>query len=163
MARKKPATSDDIARVPTDSLTPWDNNPRTHSDDQIARLVGSIQEFGWTRPILVDENLTILAGHGAWEAAKAMGEEAVPILIKPDLTEDQKRAYVITDNALASRSEWDTDLLRLELAELPEDLIDLTGLPDWELKKLLPDEVELPKPSTRFTVTCPECGHEFEK
>lgn len=122
------------------NLKPYPNNPRKHSDEQIALLVGSLNEFGWTRPILTDENGVILAGHGAWEAAKARGDDKVPVLIKAGLTAKQKSAYIIADNKLAERSTWDMDILKTELSELVKfdsDLFEITGFRDFELRDML--------------------------
>ena len=86
--------------LPVEALTPYKNNPRSHSDEQIARLVASLDEFGWIRPIIADEKLTVLVGHGMLEAAKARGDKAVPVIIKTGLSAKQKKAAVIADNKL---------------------------------------------------------------
>src|SRR3990167_508165 len=138
--------------VPIGAIHPYPNNPKKHSDQQIALLVGSLQEFGWTRPILVDEKRMILAGHGIYEAAKAAGETHVPIVMKSGLTKQQKRAYIIADNKLAERGEWDAALLGVELKSMDEYLIDLTGLKAFEIAKymrpgaLTDEEEDEPKP-----------------
>lgn len=122
------AAVDQIQQVPTDSLTPYANNPRTHSAPQLDRLVQSLKEFGFTNPLLVGDDMQIVAGHGRLMAAQALGLETVPVIKLSHLTEDQKRAYVIADNQLALNSGWDDDLLQSELKALGDVGFDLTVL-----------------------------------
>jgi DNA modification methylase len=128
-----------IERWPIDRLIPRANNPRTHSREQVAQIAASIQEFGWTNPVLVDANDEILAGHARVLGAKKLGMEEVPVIVLRHLTEAQKRALVIADNQLALNAGWDEEMLRIELAILHEadyDL-DLVGFDDVELQRLL--------------------------
>jgi DNA modification methylase len=120
-------------------LVPYAANPRTHSKDQVNQLVLSIKEFGFTNPILVDEDGGIIAGHGRVMAAKKLAMEEVPCIILHGLTDDQKRAYVIADNQLALTSGWDESLLKTELEKLGAAKFEmaLLGFEDGELKKLL--------------------------
>ena len=118
----------EIQQVPTDSLTPYANNPRTHSASQLDRLVQSLKEFGFTNPLLVSDEMQIVAGHGRLKAAQALGLETVPVIKLSHLTEDQRRAYVIADNQLALNSGWDDDLLQQELQALGDIGFDLTVL-----------------------------------
>ena len=98
---------------------PFANNARTHSDEQIAAIMASIKEFGWTNPILIDGENGVVAGHGRLTAATRLGIEEVPTLELDGLTDAQRRAYIIADNRLAeSGTGWDTDLLALELGDL---------------------------------------------
>lgn len=157
-----------IPFIDINTIRPYKSNPRVHSDDQIARLVGSIQEFGWTRPIICDETLTILAGHGCYEAAKAMGLDRVPVIIKSGLTKNQKKAYILADNKLAEHSRWDENLLRIELKSLDVNLVELTGFMPYELKDIYLETGEganIPHNIGQDVsmVKCPECGHEFPK
>lgn len=99
-------------------LRPHAKNARTHSSKQLHQLAKSIETFGFTVPILIDDTDVILAGHGRVEAAKRMGIQKVPTILISDLTEGQKRAYIIADNRLAQLSGWDADLLTDELAAL---------------------------------------------
>lgn len=125
-----------------DALTPYARNSRTHSAAQIAQIAASIREFGWTNPVLIDETGCIIAGHGRVMAAHSMGMLQAPCLRLSHLTAAQKRAYVIADNQLALNSEWDEDMLRLEIADL-QDLdfdLDLLGFDDDELSGLMDDE-----------------------
>lgn len=126
----------------TSSLTPYAENPRTHSDDQIAQLVGSIAEFGFTNPILIDEDGMVIAGHGRLEAASLAGMEEVPTIVLPDLTDAQKRAYVIADNKLSLNSDWDPQALEREIRALGTEQfdLDLLGFNAAEMRRLLSDK-----------------------
>jgi len=110
------------------SLKPYENNPRTHSEAQIDRLVRSLKEFGFTNPVLIDKNLNVVAGHGRLLAAEILNLEKIPTISLEHLTEDQRKAYVIADNQLALASGWDDDLLQSELAALADAGFDLTVL-----------------------------------
>ena len=134
-----------IKTVAVDKLIPYVRNSRTHSDAQIAQIAASIKEFGWTNPILVDAENGIIAGHGRLMAARKLGYKEVPVIELKDMTETQKRAYVIADNQLALNAGWDFSLLSLEVADLKENDfdLDLLGFDPKELEKLLePEEVE---------------------
>jgi hypothetical protein len=124
---------------PLARLKPYDKNPRTHSPEQIDKLAGLILEFGFTRPVLVDEKGGILAGHGAMKAAEKLGMPKVPVVELTHLTPAQKRAYIIADNQVGLESDWDEDLLRGELQALAAEHGDLstTGLGQEELDRLL--------------------------
>ena len=117
----------EILTVPTDSITPYKNNARVHSERQIRQIAASIQEFGFTNPILT-HNGTIIAGHARYEAARLLELAEVPTIDRSDLTEAQWKAYVIADNRLAEEAEWDTDLLSLEIDGLEDVGIDLEAL-----------------------------------
>jgi len=123
----------------TSSLIPYARNARTHSDDQVQQVAASIKEFGWTNPILVDGDNGIIAGHGRLYAAQKLGHEEVPVIELANMTEAQKRAYVIADNKLAENAGWDNDMLALELGELSEQDFDLSllGFDDQALNSLL--------------------------
>ncbi|MGB5214958.1 MAG: ParB/Srx family N-terminal domain-containing protein [Anderseniella sp.] len=107
--------SDAVTRIPIHQLRPWARNARTHSKKQVRQIADSIEAFGFTNPVLVDRHLSILAGHGRVEAARLLGQEAVPCLYVDDLSEAQKRAYVLADNKLALNAGWDEELLATEL------------------------------------------------
>lgn len=115
-------------RWPIEQLVPYERNARTHSDEQVARIAASIQEFGFVSPILVDGNSGIVAGHGRLMAAKSLGLREVPVVVVDHLTEAQRRAYVIADNQLALIAGWDDELLKAELSELEGMQFDLTLL-----------------------------------
>ena len=114
-----------IEILKTDSLIPYARNSRTHSKDQVAQIACSIQEFGFTNPVLIDGENGIIAGHGRIMAAQKLGLAEVPCIRLDHLTETQRKAYVIADNKLALNSKWDEAMLGLELAELRELDFDL--------------------------------------
>lgn len=120
--------SDKIIQRETEVLKPYENNPRQHSEAQLDRLVRSIKEFGFTNPILIDDDCNVIAGHGRLLAAELMGLAQVPTITLGHLTADQRRAYVIADNQLALNSTWDDDVLQAELQALGEAGYDLTLL-----------------------------------
>ena len=122
-----------------ESLIPYVNNSRTHSDEQIAQIAASVREFGWTNPILVDGQNGIIAGHGRLAAARKLGLTEIPVIVLDHLTEAQKKALVIADNKLASNAGWDDEMLRLELGDLQEMGFDATiaGFTTEELDALL--------------------------
>lgn len=128
-----------IKLIAIDVLTPYVNNTRTHSDEQVSQIAASITEFGFTNPILVDENNVLIAGHGRLLASKKLGMTEVPTLQLSHLTEAQKKAYIIADNRLALNAGWDDELLALELSSLKalDFNLDLLGFNDGELEKYL--------------------------
>ena len=122
-----------------DQLIPYINNSRKHSDEQVAQIAASIKEFGWTNPILVDGDNGLIAGHGRLMAARKLGMEKIPVIELAHLSENQKKALIIADNKLALNSDWDTELLMIELSELDGDDYDLSvlGFDQDELDALL--------------------------
>lgn len=120
--------SDKIVQRETEVLKPYENNPRQHSEAQLDRLVRSIKEFGFTNPILIDDDCNVIAGHGRLMAAELMGLAQVPTITLGHLTAAQRRAYVIADNQLALNSTWDDDVLQAELKALGDAGYDLTLL-----------------------------------
>lgn len=127
---------------PLERLKPYTRNPRTHSEEQVAKIAASIREYGFTNPILVDQDAGIIAGHGRLAAAQLVGLDQVPVIELSHLTEAQKRAYRIADNRLALDAGWDEALLAEELRELKTDEfnLELTGLDPRELDRLLSAE-----------------------
>ena len=133
-----------ITQKKVTELIPYVKNSRTHSDEQVAQIAASIKEFGWTNPILVDGQNGIIAGHGRLLAARKLGFKDVPTIELANLTEIQKKAYIIADNRLALNAGWDNEMLALELGELGDlgfDL-DLTGFSADEIADLLSPEEE---------------------
>ena len=126
-----------------EALIPYARNPRTHNDEQVAKIAASIVEYGWTNPVLVDGDNGIIAGHGRLAAAHKLGLTEVPVIELAHLSPTQKRAYVISDNRLALDAGWDDAMLALELAELSEAGFDLalTGFEDAEIEALLADDL----------------------
>jgi ParB-like chromosome segregation protein Spo0J len=110
---------------PLDALIPYARNSRTHSEAQVAQIAASIREFGWTNPVLVDEQQTIVAGHGRVLAAQKLGLETVPTITLAGLTDAKRRAYVIADNKLALNAGWDEEMLKVELQELTDAGLDV--------------------------------------
>jgi site-specific DNA-methyltransferase (adenine-specific) len=131
-----------IKEVAVDKLIPYAKNSRTHSPEQVGQIAASIKEFGFRNPILVD-NLTLIAGHGRLLAAQKLGLDTVPTIDCSDMSESQKKAYIIADNKLAMNAGWDTAMLTLEMQELQEEGFDLEllGFDDKELNALLEPEV----------------------
>jgi DNA modification methylase len=133
------ALADRIELWPIEKLRPYERNPRTHSDAQVDQIAASMVEFGWTNPVLVDEEGGILAGHGRLLAARKLGLAEVPVIRFEHLSEAQKRAYLIADNQLALQAGWDDALLAEELAWLRDESfdLDLVGFDASELERLL--------------------------
>ena len=123
-------------------LIPYCNNSRTHSDEQVLQIASSIKEFGFTNPVLIDEQGGIIAGHGRIMAAQKLKMDEVPTITLSDLSEAQKKAYIIADNKLALNSGWDDELLKIELEQLKELDFDLglIGFSDDELALLMGGE-----------------------
>ena len=112
----------------TSALVPYARNSRVHSDEQVQQIARSIQEFGWTIPVLVDEQDGIIAGHARVMAASKLGIQTVPVLVARGWSDAQKRAYVIADNQLPMNASWNEGLLKLELKSLAEMGFDLPVL-----------------------------------
>lgn len=171
-----PLTAKRIEMWPLPRLVPYERNARTHSPEQVAQIAASIQEFGFTNPILVDGENGILAGHGRLAAAKDMGLAEVPVIVIDHLTPEQRRAYVIADNQLALNAGWDMDILRLELTSL-QDLsfnFDVIGFSDQQIAGIMEEPNFEPateddqgrldeKNQQEIDCVCPSCGHEFIK
>lgn len=140
--------NEQIELVSLNKLKPHPKNARTHSKKQIRQIADSIERFGFTNPILVDEGNFVLAGHGRLSAAKLLGLTEVPTLALSGLSEAQKRAYLLADNKLAEKAGWDRASLAVELSELPALLdeigldISLTGFESAEVDGLLADFVD---------------------
>ena len=132
-----------ITQKKVTELIPYVKNSRTHSDEQIAQIAASIKEFGWTNPILVDGSNGIIAGHGRLMAARKLGFKEVPTIELADLTETQKKAYIIADNRLALNAGWDNEMLTIELNDLLADgfALEILGFDTKELDALLEPEV----------------------
>lgn len=115
-------------KYPTEKLIPYARNSRTHNEEQIAQIVASIKEFGFTNPILIGDDDVIIAGHGRLMAAQRLGMTEVPVIRLPHLSETQRRALVIADNKIALNAGWDEEMLHLEMEELSELDFDLNLL-----------------------------------
>ena len=122
----------------TRELIPYVNNSRTHSEQQVQQVAASIKEFGFTNPILIDEQDGIIAGHGRLQAAQMLGLDKVPTITLEGLTEAQRKAYVIADNKLALNSGWDFELLKVELENIVNEIdISVLGFDDQELANII--------------------------
>ena len=128
-----------VEQLKVGDLIPYVNNSRTHSDEQVMQVASSIKEFGFTNPILIDDDGGIIAGHGRLIAAKKLGLVEVPCIRLGYLTKAQKKAYVIVDNKLALNAGWNNDTLKIEIEALQElDFnIDLIGFNFDELEALI--------------------------
>ena len=128
-----------MEQVPIDKLVPYARNARTHSKEQIAQLRASLREFGFVSPAVIDADYNILVGHGRITAAREEGYETVPCVFAENLTEAQKRAYILADNQLALNAGWDEEMLSVELSDLQDQSFDLSllGFDASELDKLL--------------------------
>ncbi len=126
-----------VQQIELERLVPHARNARRHSDSHVAQIVGLIAEFGFVNPVLVGGDNIIIAGRGV--AAKKLGLQTVPTIKLGHLTENQRRALVITDNKIAENAGWDEELLRLELQSLADENFDfdLLGFDDLELDDLL--------------------------
>jgi len=134
----------EVTYLATTDLIPYANNPRTHSEQQVAQVAASIQEFGFNNPILIDEHNGIIAGHGRLAAAQKLNMNLVPTILLEGLSEAQRKAYVIADNKLTENGGWDYDLLAVEIDRLKELDIDvnLTGFEPKEVNTILGEEIE---------------------
>lgn len=134
----------EVKNLPADALIPYARNARTHSDDQVKQIAASIREFGFNNPILIRDDLTVIAGHGRLAAAKVLGLKEVPTISLSHLTPLQVRAYVLADNKLAMNAGWDDEMLALELKDLEMEGFDvsLTGFDEIEVSSLLAENTE---------------------
>ena len=158
-----------------DALSEDPRNARMHSADQVQQIAASIKEFGFTNPLLISKDNTVIAGHGRLAAAKLLGLNEVPTILLGNLTPEQQRAYIIADNKLALNASWDMELLSVELQAIIDGGVgvSLTGFTgaeaDYLIKQLGDLEAtahtvsqELDTASFKPAHTCPECGHSFD-
>lgn len=160
-----------IEQWPLDRIIPYARNPRDNRA-AIGAVKGSIKEFGFRQPIVVDRAGVIVAGHTRYLAAQQLGLDQVPVHVATELTPIQIKAYRLADNRTADNATWDDDLLKLELQELQEQDfdLDLTGFDDNDLARLI-GLVEVPEfkeydetvANDVEMITCPSCGHSFPK
>ena len=156
--------ADKVERKPVASLVPYARNARTHSEAQVAQIAASISEWGWTVPVLVDDDGGIIAGHCRVLAADMLGLADVPCMTATDWTDAQKRAYALADNKLALNAGWDDALLAFELRGLAEWDFDLslTGFGEDEMKTpAAPDDFPEYDESIPTEHTCPKCGYKW--
>lgn len=134
----------DVPTVRIDALKPYARNAKRHGAKQIEQLRASLREFGFVAPVLIDDEGNVLAGHGRLEAARAEGMTEVPCVRVGQLSEAQRRAYVIADNRLTELGTWDMEALQFEMRELAEMHFDtrLTGFSIGEQGEVLFDEAQ---------------------
>ena len=142
----------EIIYKPVSELVFYAQNARLHSEEQVKQIIRSIQRFGWTNPVLIDEEGEIIAGHGRIMAADEMELEQIPCITLAGLSTDEKKAYRIADNKIPLNSGWDDELLKLELAELIDSDFDisLTGFSELELEGLI-NAPEIAKEESLYT------------
>lgn len=133
---------------PIGSLTPYANNARTHSPEQVEQIAESIRAFGFVNPVLIDSDGGIIAGHGRVEAAHLLGMAEVPVILLSNLSEAERRALILADNRIAMNAGWDIDLLREEMISVRDEGgfdLELLGFSEDELQHIKDVEiVELP-------------------
>jgi hypothetical protein len=178
----------DVQMLPISEILPYERNPRDHSQNQIEELKNSIRQWGWTMPVLVDEEKMVIAGHGRLYAAQELGIDEVPCLMTTGWSDEQKQAYVIADNKIAENSTWNQELYISELRKLDDVGFDLTlaGLdPDFvdnfsfspnlapitNFADVTSDQIQKTseslgeyenKQNSTVMAICPHCGEEFE-
>lgn len=159
----------DVEEWPVEELEPYGGNPKKHPPGQIERIRRSIEEFGFTIPILVDDGGEIIAGHGRLEAAEEIGMESVAVIHREDLSDEQAKALRIADNKVAE-SDWDEQALADELADIDEFDLDneISGFAEAEFEDLItvPEfepvgEEDQPDLDETNSIECPDCGHEW--
>lgn len=155
-----------IINLPIDALIPYAKNARTHSKKQIKKIAESILNFGFNDPIAIDKGNGIIAGHGRLEAAKQLGLSEVPTIQLGHLTAKKQKAYILAHNRIALDAGWDKDILKIELKELEDSDLGLTGFEDTELKFFADDDLKLDEPESKPELEismreCPSCGHQW--
>ena len=129
----------DMQEVSLSLIKPYDKNAKIHGEEQIRKLMNSISEFGFISPCLIErDTFNLIAGHGRVEAAKRLGMEKVPCVFVEDITDEQRRAYILADNRLSELGEWDMELVNFELQELTKLDFDIS-LTGFELDNTVED------------------------
>lgn len=170
--------AEQLVMMPLIDLVPYANNARVHSKAQIAQLRASLREFGFVTPVLIDWDNNIIAGHGRVEAARAEGMTEVPCVLVTNLTEAQRKAYILADNRLSEMASWDEPTLRMELESLDQLNFDVgvIGFAPEDIALLIPsgvdhrtgdavdldDDQETASGEERKIMHCPKCGFIFE-
>jgi ParB/RepB/Spo0J family partition protein len=155
-----------VEQRPVEEVVPYARNPR-HNADAIDKVAASIREYGWQQPIVVDGEMTIIAGHTRYEAAKRLGLTDVPVQVADDLTPAQVRAYRLADNRLHEDAGWDSELLAIELGDLNDEDFELskTGFDSDELSRIIGyADLETPENGSDAAPAqneCPKCGYQW--
>lgn len=138
MPAAPPWPAETVERWPVDRPRPSPRNARTHSDEEVAQLAAAIREYGWTFPLLCDEQDEIIVGHRRQMAARLLGLDFLPVMVARGWTDQQKRAYRLADNKIALDAGWDNELLKVELNDLLEmGAVELSGFSMAEATQLL--------------------------
>ena len=132
----------EIKYIKTAELIPYARNSRTHSEQQVQQIASSIKEFGFTNPVLIDDDSGIIAGHGRVMAAQLLKLDEVPTITLKGLTDTQKRAYIIADNKIALNAGWNTEMLEIEMQDLYNSGFDL-DLTGFDMDELLAMDINL--------------------
>ena len=140
------------------NIKPYENNPRKLSEQAIEKVAMSLKEYGFRQPIVVDKDMVIVAGHTRFRASKKLGLKQVPISVIDNLSEEQINAYRIADNRTAEESEWDSELLKMEIKELEakDFKLDLLGFNEDQLNDMLFEEKQGFIASNSLELACPE-------
>ena len=163
---------DKVKIIDIDKIYPYTNNPKEHPEEQINKIASSIKNYGFTVPIVVDEDNEIIAGHGRYEAARKLELEELPVIRRDDLNKAQVKGLRLSDNRV-TESEWNYEQLAVEFEELEFDDYDLelTGFNEEEINDIT-ENYDIPEEEPEFDesiadevemIKCPECGHEFPK
>jgi ParB-like chromosome segregation protein Spo0J len=159
-----------IEEIKLDDLKPYEKNPR-NNENAVKYVEKSIKQFGFNVPLVIDKNNVIVCGHTRYLAAQNLNLDTVPCIKKDNITEKQIKAFRIADNKIHEKSEWDLQMLKLEIDELKEDFnfedfgfLDLEINDFFEEKKINSKEIDLDNYlyENKNKVKCPECGCEFE-
>ena len=151
-----------IEYVPIDSVVLYEKNAKLHPEEQIEQIAKSIQEFGFNDPIGIWNN-QIVEGHGRFLAAKQLGIEEIPVIRLDDLTDEQRRAYMLAHNKLTMNSGFDINLLNEELANLSFDMSDF-GFEEATQSLTAGTEIDVDEyDDNKFECTCPKCGFKFNR
>lgn len=154
-----------IIQKKLEDITPYENNPRKN-EDATKVVVESIRQFGFRVPIVIDGDGVIIAGHTRYKAAKELGMTEIPAVIADDLTDEQIRAFRIADNKTAEFAAWDFDKLHEELEKIEGIDMELFGIDEQydmeQLDSLFTDAGDRAEKEPEM-ITCPNCGHEFER
>ena len=168
----------EITELKVEQLTPYENNAKIHTEEQIKAICDSIEYSGFNDPIAVDENNVIIEGHGRLEAAKRLGMETVPCIVLKNLSDAQKKAYILAHNKLTMSTGFEFDKLKSELSKLKElefEDFSILGFAEYEINEmfadvdyesLLEDLYKTPAGNTKKSKTkhycCPKCKHEWD-
>jgi len=161
----------EIIYLNKEDIKPFQDNPRIHSDIQINQIASSITEFGFTVPVLIDEEKNVIAGHGRLEASELLELEKIPTITLINLTEEQKKAYIIADNQLTLNSNWNEDLLKEQLNFLTDNdfNLDILGFENTQLDNYFKEieETDFTEDFKEFDESietdhkCPKCGFKW--